>query len=40
MPNFTSIGNALAKECDYEPEEEPETEEEGELNLSFVDTPI
>lgn len=31
MPNFSSVGAALAKECDFEPEEEPETEEEGEL---------
>lgn len=30
MPNFNSVGSALAKECDIEPEEEQETEEEGE----------
>lgn len=31
MPNFNSVSTALAKECNMEPEEEPETEEEGEL---------
>lgn len=37
MPNFNSVGSALAKECNIEPEEEPETEEEGEClrSLSF-----
>jgi hypothetical protein len=29
MPNFNSVSTALAKECNMEPEEEPETEEEG-----------
>jgi hypothetical protein len=29
MPNFSAVGNALAKECNLEPEEEQETEEEG-----------
>lgn len=30
MPNFSSVGTALAKECNMEPEEERESEEEGE----------
>lgn len=35
MPNFSSVGTALAKECNMEPEEEPETEEEGEQSDSW-----
>ncbi len=31
MPNFSAVSNALANECHLEPEEEPETEEEGVL---------
>lgn len=34
MPNFNSVGNALAKECNIEPEEDAETEEEGTIILS------
>lgn len=30
MPNFSSVGTALAKECNMEPEEEHESEEESE----------
>jgi hypothetical protein len=33
MPNFNSVGNALAKECNIEPEEDAETEEEGTIIL-------
>jgi hypothetical protein len=30
MPNFGAVGSALAKETNWEPEEEPETEDESE----------
>jgi len=30
MPNFGAVGTALAKETNWEPEEEPETEDERE----------
>ncbi|KAJ9111091.1 hypothetical protein QFC19_001289 [Naganishia cerealis] len=35
MPNFSSVGTALAKECNIEPEEEQETEEEEPSILRF-----